>query len=85
MTVLWSYGLAAVAVCSTWLIGEKNTWGWVIGVAQQFLWIVYALLTAQHGFIISSVIFLVINVRSCVKWRRADRERKEAITVEHAC
>lgn len=78
MTDVWSYGLAALSVYVTVLLGERKTSAWLVGVAQQFLWITYALVTTQYGFIISAVIFTVINARNYVKWRQLDREEARA-------
>jgi hypothetical protein len=73
----WSFVLAAVSLYVTWLLGEKKTWGWLLAAVLQILWVGYALVTVQYGFVASSLIFLVLNSRNYVKWRRNDRERKE--------
>ena len=74
MSVWWSIGLSAVAICVSWLIGNRWTPAWLLGVVSQGLWVVYAVVTAQWGFIASAFVFGALNARNYVKWRQLDRE-----------
>lgn len=51
--MIWSFALAAIGIFGLWLAGKQIRAGWLIGLAAQVLWIIYALLTRQYGFIIS--------------------------------
>lgn len=53
--MLWSYILAVVGILGIFLAGKKRTVGWVIGLGAQLLWIAYAIVTAQYGFIVSAL------------------------------
>lgn len=75
MSPLWSYTLGALGVLGIWLAGRKSAWGWAVGFGAQFLWLAYALITAQHGFIITAVVYGTVYARN---WWRWTREAKEA-------
>ena len=49
--MIWSFVLAAVGIAGIYLAGRKSKWGWGLGLAAQVLWVVFALTTAQYGFI----------------------------------
>lgn len=74
MSVWWSVSLSAIAVVTSWLIGNRWTPAWLVGVAAQVVWVVYAVMTQQWGFIGSAVIFGVMNMRNYLKWKQLDRE-----------
>lgn len=73
--MIWSYALAAVGILGIWLAGRKSLWGWAVGFAAQALWIVYALVTDQYGFIVSALAYAAIYGRNWWKW---SQERREA-------
>lgn len=66
----WSWLLATLGVTGLWFAGNKSIWGWVIGISVQVLWIVYAIATAQWGFIFSALAFAAVNIRNFIKWRK---------------
>lgn len=76
--MLWSYSLAAVGILGIWLAGRKSLWGWAVGVAAQALWIMYALVTGQYGFIVSALAYAAIYGRNWWKWA-AERQAEEVI------
>lgn len=67
-----SFLLAALSLFTTWQVGRKKPWAWLVGVGQQLLWITYAIVTEQHGFIMSSLVFAPLNMYNYVKWRREE-------------
>lgn len=81
--MLWSYSLAAVGILGIWLAGRRNLWGWAVGCGAQVLWIVYALVTDQYGFIVSALAYGVVYGRNWLRWyvenRDARLERVEPI------
>lgn len=66
--MLWSYTLAAVGIVGIWLAGRKSLWGWAVGFGAQALWIAYALVTDQYGFIVSALAYAAIYARNWWKW-----------------
>lgn len=52
------------------MAGNKSKWGWIIGGSLQILWIIYAMATAQYGFIFSALAYAMVNIRNLIKWRK---------------
>lgn len=65
----WSYILTAVGLLGIYLAGKKNRAGWLVGLAAQVLWVAYAIVTRQWGFILSSVAYGTIYARNWRLWR----------------
>jgi nicotinamide riboside transporter PnuC len=84
VNVWWSVCLTVGSLTCNVLIGRKQSVGWLLAVALQLLWAVYAVTSEQWGFIASALAFGVINTWNYVKWRRAERqvarERVEEVT-----
>lgn len=66
----WSYLLSAIGIFGLWIAGSKKTWGWLVGVGVQLLWITYALVSEQYGFIISALAYGFVYGRNWLAWRR---------------
>lgn len=77
--MVWSFILAAIGILGIYVAGKNNKWGWAIGLAAQLLWIAYALVTKQYGFIISAFAYGYFYALNFIKWHRAsqDKENKQ--------
>ena len=73
--ILWSFVLAGIGILGIYLAGRKSLWGWAIGVGAQLLWIVYAIVTQQWGFIASAVAYASVYG---LNWYRWSQDRKKA-------
>lgn len=73
-TTTMSYVISAISLCSLWLVGNKNRWGWVLGIFNQALWTIYAVRLQQWGLLIGVVAYTIINVRNLLKWKDAEDE-----------
>lgn len=73
----WSLILAAFGILGIYLAGSRNLWGWIISFSMQGLWITYAIVTEQYGFIASSLGYAWVYGRNFIKWRR-DKKKEEA-------
>lgn len=69
----WSWLLTAVGVTGLWFAGRKSRWGWAIGLAAQVLWITYAVVSAQLGFVVSALAYGAVNARNLWLWSRERR------------
>lgn len=65
----WSYLLTAIGLIGLLVAGSKKSWGWLIGLGAQALWIVYALVTRQYGFLVSAVCYGAVYARNYWSWR----------------
>lgn len=67
---LWSWALAAVGVSGLYLTTKKLAIGFAVGVAVQGLWIAFALVSGQLGFILSALGFAWVNALGWYRWTR---------------
>jgi hypothetical protein len=65
-----SWVLGSVGVAGIYFVGRKTVWGWVVLLANEVLWITYALMTKQYGFIFSAVAYGIVYVKSFLHWRK---------------
>ena len=70
MMQYWSYVLAAVGVTGIFFVGRKTIWGWWVLLFNEALWIAYALITDQYGFILSAIAYAAVYIRSYVHWSK---------------
>lgn len=70
----WSWLLTAVGVTGLHFAGRKRALGWAIGLAAQFLWVAYALATAQYGFLVSACAYGWVYAKNFRSWRNEARE-----------
>lgn len=72
----WSWLLMIVGVTGLWLAGRKLWWAWLIGIFSEVLWIVYALVTKQYGFIAFAAAYMIVFSRNAIGWYK-DTKSKE--------
>jgi nicotinamide riboside transporter PnuC len=66
----WSYILAVIGVTGIFFVGRKTIWGWHILLVNEALWITYAIITKQYGFILSAIAYAAVYVRSYIHWSK---------------
>ena len=67
---IWSWVLAAIGVSGIFFVGQKTIWGWLVLLANEVLWTVYAVVTQQYGFIFSAIAYATVYIRSYLHWKR---------------
>jgi hypothetical protein len=70
MSQYWSWILVAIGVTGIFFVGRKTIWGWLILCVNECLWIVYAVMTDQYGFIVGAIIYGIVYVKSFLHWRQ---------------
>lgn len=60
----WSWLLGILGVTGLLIAGSKIWWGWLINLANEILWIIYAISTEQYGFILMAVAYAVVYARN---------------------
>lgn len=76
MSAWWSWVLTAVGVTGLLLAGRKQKAGWAVGFGAQALWITYAIVTRQWGFIFSALAYGSVYARNFLAWRRDERAER---------
>jgi hypothetical protein len=69
---MWSWILAILGITGIFLVGRKTIWGWLILCANEILWVTYALITKQYGFIAMAVAYVIVYLKSYVHWKKED-------------
>jgi hypothetical protein len=67
--MIWSFVLAAIGILGLFLVTKKNYWGFAIGVFTQALWVCYAIVTHQYGFLITAVAYGFVYAKGFISWR----------------
>lgn len=75
---LWSWGLAVVGISGVYLTTKKLYAGYIVGVLVQVLWISYAIVSSQYGFILSALGFAWVNALGWYRWTRSNAPRPES-------
>jgi hypothetical protein len=60
--------LSCLGIGRKWLLGEKNRWGWALGIFTQLLWLVWMWKATTWGFLPLFIVGMVMNVRNFIKW-----------------
>lgn len=58
----WAWILTGLQVVALWAAGQKQWWAWLLGAGVQPMWIAYALLTGQVGFIPGCLVSAAVQV-----------------------
>ena len=61
---------SAIGVTGIFFVGRKTIWGWFVLLFNEVLWIAYALITNQYGFILSAIAYAIVYIKSYLLWRR---------------
>jgi hypothetical protein len=66
---LWSWVLSAIGVTGLLLVGRRHWWAWGITALNEVLWIVYAVVTRQFGFIFGALAYISVHAHNARRWR----------------
>lgn len=77
---LWSWGLAIIGISGVYLTTKKLYWGFVVGITVQILWITYALVSQQYGFILSALGFAWVNALGLYRWTRTSEAKPKDLS-----
>jgi len=64
-----SWVISGTSGIMLWVMGNKSIWGPRIGIANQILWIVYAVGTEQWGLLPGIAIYTAIHARNLLRWK----------------
>lgn len=63
------YLLSAITIHSMLLAGNKRKGAWLVGLANQFLWLIWIFLTATWGLIPMNIALWIVYGRNYLKWK----------------
>ena len=67
---LFSWIVTLVGVTGFWLAGKKIWWAWYVNIANQILWIAFALISGYEAFLVGTAFYLVAFVRNAYLWTK---------------
>lgn len=73
MRALLPWATSAFTLLAMWLIGQKRSIGWAVGLVNQVLWVSFAVSFRAWGLLPLSAALTVIYVRALLRWRAQDR------------
>ena len=65
----WSWILAVIGVAGIYFVGRKTLWGWFVLLFNEVIWIAYAVITEQYGFIVSAIAYAAVYIKSYLHWK----------------
>jgi hypothetical protein len=69
---MWSWILAVLGITGIFLVGRKTIWGWLVLCANEILWVTYAIVTKQYGFIAMAIAYVLVYLKSYIHWKREE-------------
>jgi len=65
-----SWVLAVSGVAAIYFVGGKQIWAWIWATCNEAMWIYYAIVTKQYGFIFAAVAYAAVYIKSYLHWKR---------------
>lgn len=72
----WSWILTAIGLTGFFLAGKKVWWCWYINIPCQALWLVYAIVTEQYGFIVAALAYTFVFTKNAIAWTKEHKENE---------
>lgn len=69
-----STATSVVTLFAMWVIGAKKWYGWAMGLANQALWVTFAVLFKAWGLLPLTAALIVVYSRNLLAWRTAVSE-----------
>jgi hypothetical protein len=73
----WSWILSCLGGFGIYLAGKKDWRGWAVGVVNEILWLIYAVITKQYGFIFGALLYCTILINNLYSWLQDHLIKKE--------
>lgn len=61
--------LSAITIYSMLLAGNKKRGAWLVGLVNQFLWLIYIFAAGAWGLIPMNIALWVVYSRNYLKWK----------------
>jgi hypothetical protein len=62
--------LSFTSATMLWLMGNKSKWGPRVGIANQILWLIYAIHIQQWGLIPGVILYAIVHIRNMIEWEK---------------
>lgn len=68
-----------IGVIGFYLAGKKVWWAWYVNIANQVLWLIFAVVTEQWGFLIGIPLYMSVFIKNAVDWTKEHRLKKKIV------
>lgn len=62
---------SGVTLAGMWLAGSNRWQGWLLGLCNQGLWLLFIVAFGAWGLLPLNIALVVVYTRNIVRWRRA--------------
>lgn len=73
MKALLPWATSAGTLLGMWLVSQKRSVGWIVGLVNQVLWVTFAVVYGAWGLLPLTVALIVIYSRALFRWREDER------------
>jgi len=77
LEILFSWIVTIVGCVGFWLGGKKLWWSWYVNIANQIAWVVFALITGYHAFLVGTAFYMFVFVRNAYLWTKEHFDAKK--------
>ncbi len=74
------WATSAGTLLGMWLIGQKKSAGWIVGLVNQVLWVTFSIMFEAWGLLPLTVALIFIYTRALLRWRADDLAAAAAVT-----
>lgn len=64
------YILSAITIWMFLLAGNKTKWTWLVGLANQGLWLTWIIISSTWGLLPMNVALWIVYARNHLKWNK---------------
>ena len=68
MSAELSWIVTIVGLAGFWLAGNKVWWAWYINIANQLLWVAFALVSGYYAFLLGTAFYLAVFIKNAYQW-----------------
>jgi hypothetical protein len=77
-----SWLVTIVGLIGFWLAGNKVWWAWYVNIANQLMWVIFAIVSGYYAFLLGTAFYTAVFVKNAIQWTQAHRAEK-LVRLEH--
>lgn len=66
---LLPWATSAGTLLGMWLLAQKRSFGWIVGLCNQVLWVTFAITFQAWGLLPLTVALIYVYTKGLIKWR----------------
>lgn len=71
---MWSWLLSITGILGMYLAGKRLAVGWLVGLLSEALWLIYAIVTKQWGFLLGVAAYSYVFYANWRAWSKTSEE-----------